>query len=300
MAYLKKNFFSESRRKKFSKTENNFQKKTQKKSLKNGRRAIVVLFFLTVLACLFFYFKTEFFFIWEKITGPVVVSTLPSKNTFNPSPVLGKIENLTQNLRGTYGVWVYRLESGESYGFNENQVFTAASLIKLPVMLTVYLETEENSLNLEEYRDRLEAMGQRSDNAAFNRTVKFLGETKIQETIDYLEMGKTSFAQNKTTPRDIGLFFQKLYQGNLISNQHQEEFFLFLTNSIYEDRIPAGVPAGTRVVHKIGTEIGAFADAGIIFAQKPFVLVIMSDGAREAEANEVLPQIAKTIWEFET
>jgi beta-lactamase class A len=229
-----------------------------------------------------------------------VISTLPPKPEFDPKPVLNEIEGLTSGMRGDYGVYVYRLESGDSHGIKETKVFTAASLIKLPVMLTVYQEAEKGNLNLADYQDKLAAMGKRSDNAAFSQVVGDLGGARIQTTIDELGMEATSFQENETTPRDIGLFFRKLYRGNLISKEHQEEFLNLLTETIYEDRIPVGIPGEIRVAHKIGTEIGSFSDAGIVFAEAPFVLVIMSDRARESEADEVLHQITKAIWDFET
>jgi beta-lactamase class A len=274
-------------------------RKKEKQSKKNGRWAVVIIFLTTTLASLFFYLKTEAPVIWEKITGPAVISTLPEETNLDPEEVLAEIEQLTQGLRGEYGVYVYRLESGESYGIKENQVFTAASLIKLPVMLAIYREAETGNLNLKDYQDKLEAMGKRSDNAAFNRVVVDLGEESIQAVIDSLGMKNTSFTKNQTTPADIGRFFRRLYQDRLITSEHREEFFDFLTDTTNETRIPAGIPDEIRVAHKIGTETGVFADAGIIFGQKPFLLVIMSDNARESEVTEVLPKIAKAVWEFE-
>lgn len=272
-------------------------KKRPKSPFIDGRWAIVGLFLLTAVASLFFYFQTEAPKIWRRITSPVVISTLPEE--FDPTPVLNEIESLTQDLSGTYGVYVYRLDEEVEYGLHQDEVFPAASLIKLPVMLTVYQEAEKGNLDLAKYKDKLQAMGKRSDNAAFNQMVKVLGEEKIQKTIDDLGMKKTSFEKNDTTPKDIGLFFQQLYQGEIIGDRHGEEILEFLTETEFENRIPAGIPEGVRVAHKIGTEIGSFSDAGIIFSQKSFVLVIISRNARESEANEVLPEIAKIVWEFE-
>jgi len=275
------------------------EKRKERESKKNGRWAIVVIFLLTVISSLFFYLKTELPIIWKKLTSPAVISTLPEGTVFDPGLVLAQIEGLTENFRGEYGVYVYRLDSKESYGVKEEEIFTAASLIKLPVMLTAYQESEKGSLKLDDYRGKLEAMGKRSDNNAFNQVVKVLGAEKIQKTINDLGMNKTSFAKNETSPADIGLFFWELYGGRLISDEHKNEFLSFLTDTIYEDRIPAGIPDDIRVAHKIGTETGAFSDAGIIFAEKPFILVIMSDGALESEAEEVLPKITQAVWKFE-
>lgn len=263
----------------------------------NGRWTIVVLFLLTVLASLFFYFQAEAPGFWQKLTSPAVISTLPDQ--FNPRPVLDQIKSLTKDLRGKYGVYIYRLGSQVEYGLKQEENFPAASLIKLPVILTLYQEAEKSNLNLDDYREMAEAMGKRSDNIAFNQIVELLGKEKIQQTIDLLDMKKTSFEKNETTPQDTALFFQKLYYGGLVSDEHREEIFSFLTETIYENRIPAGVPEGIQVVHKIGTEIGSFSDAGIIFSERPFILVIISKNARESEANEVLPEITRAIWEFE-
>jgi len=94
--------------------------------------------------------------------------------------------------------------------------------------------------------------------------------------------------------------FKKFYEGKLINQEHRDELLQFLTNTDFEGRIPKGVPEGVRVAHKIGTLAGIYSDAGIIFAEEPFVLVIMSRDARESEALEVLPEITQAVWEFET
>lgn len=265
----------------------------------DGRRTLIILFLLTAAASLFFYLKTEWPLLWQKITSPVILSSLPKGTVFDPSPILNEVKELTKDLRGVYGLYVYRLDSRESYGIKKTEVFPAASLIKLPVMLAVYQEGERGNLKLDDYREKVEVMGQRSDNAAFNQMVKLLGQEKIQEIINNLGMTKTSLAENETTPMEIGLFFQKLYEEELVTNDHRVEIFSFLTDSIYEDRIPAGLPENVLVVHKIGTELGSFSDAGIVFSEKPFILVIISKDARETEASEVLPKIAAAIWEFE-
>lgn len=263
----------------------------------NGRWTIPALFLLTVAASLFFYLKTEVPFLWQEATSPAVLSTLPGK--LNVEPVINNFKFLTQDLRGTYGFYVYRLTDQVEYGLYQNLVFPAASLIKLPVMLTAYQEAEKGAFDLDQYRSLIEAMGQRSDNAAFNQLIRILSEEKIQATIDALGMKDTSLARNDTTSADIGLFFEELWEGGVVSEAYRDEMLGFLTQTEHEERIPAGIPADVRVAHKIGTEIGSFSDAGIVFGPKPFILVLISKNARESEANQVLSQLAKIVWEFE-
>jgi len=308
-------------------------KKQEKPKLNNGDRLLIIgLFLTTVFLSGFLYFQPQISAFFqkikktpEKITSPLVITGGKEVKKFDPTSVLEEIKNLTNQLLGTYGVYVYRFEDGKEYGFQQNEIFPAASLMKLPVILTLYQEAEAGKINLEEeykllekdkrggagilqsrpagevytYRKLAELMGQYSDNTANNVLVKILGPEKIQQTIDNLGMKKTNFAKYETTPQDIGLFFRKLYEDGVVTSQHKEEILKFLTKTGFEDRIPAGIPKEIRVAHKIGTEIGVFSDAGIVFSQKPFVLVIISREAKESEAKEALPKIAKMVWEWE-
>jgi len=310
------------------------KKPVRKEKAGNGRRVIIGLFLTTVVVSLGFWLKTEIPGLWEKITSPLVISDIPLQKKFDPSSVLTEIENLTKGLRGTYGVYVYQLDGKNEYGIHQGEIFPAASLMKLPVMLTLYQEaqlrqgsagqasvdfletkyklTEKDKINgagilqgkpvgsTYTYRQLAEFMGQYSDNTANNILVKVLGQEKIQQTISKLGMTKTSFKNYTTTPEDIGIFFRQLYQGGIVNKENQDEILRFLTKTAFEDWIPAGLANDIRVAHKIGKDTGTFSDAGIIFVQKPFILVIMSKNTKESEAKEVLPKITQVVWEFET
>ena len=302
------------------------EKKRAREKKKNGRWAIVAIFLMTVLASLFFYLRAEWPGLGAKIFSPAVISTLPSDSNFNPDPVLKEIEALTADLKGTYGVYVYRFGTGQEYGFNEKQAFTAASLIKLPVLVALYERAEEGRIDLDKeyilketdkvkgagilyekevrtkytYRQLAHFMGQHSDNTAFKVVREFLGDTLINLTIGGLGMNKTSLKENKTTPREISLVWRYFYETKQLPKVRKEEIFNFLTETDFEDRIPAGLPDGARVAHKVGTETNSFSDAGIIFGESPFVLVMMSDGALKTEADQALVEMTKLIWEFET
>lgn len=245
--------------------------------------------------------------------------------TLKTEEAVQKITDLVKSLKGSYGVYVFNLTTKHSYGIKGNDIFTAASLIKLPVLLTLYQQAEKGQVSLEgryalrqedrrpgagslqyqpagktfSYRQLAELMGQQSDNTAFTALLRILGEKKIQATIEELGMSQTSFSKNETTPKDIGLFFRKLYGGSVVTREHRDEILAFLTKTAFEDRIPAGVPEGVKVSHKIGNEIGVFSDGGIVFGERPFILVIMSKNALEREAKTALPAITKVVWEFE-
>ncbi len=229
------------------------------------------------------------------------------------------------NYSGVYALYVVRLNDGSNYGINESGVMQAASLIKLPVLATLYKEADAGRIDLETkytlknsdkragagsltskpagmvltYRDLARAMGKQSDNTAFNIIRNVLGEEKINSVIKSIGMSKTNLTENETSPKDIGTFFEKLWKKEIVSEKSRDEILEYLTGTIYENWLVAGIPPDVRVAHKYGRELHVVNDAGIIYGDKPFVLVIMSDGVVEREADEIIPELAKIVYNVE-
>jgi beta-lactamase class A len=299
---------------------------------KGGEKWIGILFFGSILLSIFLWvggnlknnsFKFNLPKNSEKITP--TLSATPTPKQDQTVVIKNEIENLIKNLKGRYGVSVYNLTTKEGFGLKENDVFTAASINKLPVILTLYLQAEAGKIDLDSkytleaidkrtgagsiqsqkvgtiytYRKLAELMGQQSDNTAFAALRRILTDQKIQSVIDSLGMSHTSLVNSETSPGDVNLFFRKLYSGSILKRENRDEILTFLTKTIYETRIPAGVPLDIKVAHKIGSDIGVVGDAGIVFAPKPYILVILSGEVLEGEANLVLPKISKSVWDFE-
>lgn len=238
-----------------------------------------------------------------------------------------EIKAKVNNLDGVYGVYVKRLDDGSFYGINIDESFEAASLNKLAVMLAILKEVEEKRLNLDKkevlreedknsgsgnlykreagtqvsYRELLTLMGKESDNTAFRMARRILGDQKILNVLEDFGIDASSLLlEGKTSPREIGDFFYKAYKTTLIREELKDLFFDSLTNTIYEDLIPKGIPGNIKVSHKYGSLLHVRNDAGIVFSQKPFVLVILSKGIVEKDAKEVIPQISRIVYEKES
>ena len=216
---------------------------------------------------------------------------------------LAKIENtkkqfksLTDDYSGIYAFYIYDLNGNYFYGENYQEKMQAASLIKLPVIYLTYLESQKGNLDINEYRSYLEAMGKRSDNQAFIKMVSILGKENINKAIINLGMSKTSLEENITTPEDIGLFFKKLKNYEILNKENTDEFLEFLTDTSCEKWLRPGIPSEIRLAHKYGREVHAVNDAGIVFSDKPFVLVIMTDGVVESEADKIFPELSKLLY----
>src|SRR4030042_2609872 len=231
----------------------------------------------------------------------------------------------TESISGMWGLYVIRLSNGYSYGVDDDEVFQAASLIKLPLMAPMFREAEKGNLNLNDkyklkssdkvsgsgslygkpagyeitYQNLIDLMGKQSDNTAFNICKKYLGDEKISEVINKIGMTKTNLSKNETSAKDIGNFFENLWKGNIVGNENKEKILDSLTNTLYENWLVAGIPKGIRVAHKYGREVHVINDAGIIYTEKPFVIVILSKGVVENEADQTFVQITKAVYNIE-
>lgn len=283
----------------------------------------------------------------SSIKIPVIISNTNSVVFENeptiipiPTPVFEElkkeVEEMVKPLKGMYGVYFESLDTRilgykdttakKSFNINGETKFTAASMIKLPVLITLYREAEAGRVNLDEeytlkqadkwtgsgslyyrpvgtvvsYRKMAELMGQQSDNTAWHIIENLLGKTKIEQTIKILGMRDSSYADGVITPNDIGLLFRKLYQEPILSEKSRDEILRYLTKTIYENRLPAGLPEGIRMAHKVGSEIRVISDGGIVYGEKPYVLVVLSQEVNEIEAGKVLPEIGKLVYEAVT
>ncbi len=69
----------------------------------------------------------------------------------------------------------------------------------------------------------------------------------------------------------------------------------------FNDAIPAGLPAGpsrVEVAHKTGNITRIHHDAAIVYAKRPYVLVILVRGIQEQKVSAALmEQISRTVYE---
>lgn len=206
----------------------------------------------------------------------------------------------TNEYSGVYAFYIYDLNGDYYYGYNHQEVMQAASLIKLPVMYLTFKKMEDGFLDRNIYEKELEAMGKRSDNGAFLRTVNALGKEEISRSIIELGMNNTSLTENLTTPEEVGLFFKKLYLGDLLNNEDTQKFENYLTDTNFEKWLRYGIPAEVKLIHKYGREVHSVSDGGIVMSKNPFVLVIMTDGVIEKEADDLIPKLSKLLYDEHT
>lgn len=117
--------------------------------------------------------------------------------------------------------------------------------------------------------------------ARVNATAHALGADSIA-VLRGVEDGKAfqRGLNNTTTARDLAILLDAVAAGRAASPAASDTIRAMLLAQEFNDGIPAGLPAGTRVAHKTG-EITAIAhDAAIVYpdGRGPYVLVVLTRG----------------------
>jgi beta-lactamase class A len=88
--------------------------------------------------------------------------------------------------------------------------------------------------------------------------------------------------------------------GRLGGAAAQTWLYPLLTGTVEETGIPAGVPAGTTVVHKTGWYDTVEDDAALVNGPHgQYVLVVCTDGDASDAGWSLLAQISQRVWQYE-
>jgi beta-lactamase class A len=150
-------------------------------------------------------------------------------------------------------------------------------------------------------RQLCELMIDVSSNLATNLLIEKLGVENIRATVHSLhademnvlrgvEDGK-AFAKglnNTTTALGLVQLLEAIARGEAVDQDSSRQMIEILEGQKFNEGIPAGVPPGTRVAHKTGEITKIHHDAAIVFAPKPFVLVILVRGLADIKDSAAL------------
>lgn len=102
---------------------------------------------------------------------------------------------------------------------------------------------------------------------------------------------------NVTTSSDLARLWEDEAAGRAGGAAAQRYLYPLLTNTAYEDGIPAGVPSGTKVVHKIGVVDDQVNDAGLVLSgpRGAYVLTVCTEGG----GWSLVADVARAVARFE-
>jgi beta-lactamase class A len=227
---------------------------------------------------------------------------LKPESLLNTAPCRQKLTSWLSTQDSQWGVVVHDLARNEKFLFNNGQQFHAASVMKLATAVSVFEWMNKNSLSLDSaaqdqaIRDRLALLINRSDNNQWAVLGSIVGLKNTQDLLQKEGLAGSNIFKNTMTPQDVSLLLHKIYSGKLV-NQEQQQFLLTsMQNTMNENRIPAGLPKDIITPHKYGTWQANIHDAGIVFANNPYIIVVMTNSVYNPEQK--IAQFSNLVYQI--
>ncbi|MDI6600926.1 MAG: class A beta-lactamase-related serine hydrolase [Thermoanaerobacteraceae bacterium] len=246
------------------------------------------------------------------------------------------IERYIQESDIDASIYIKSMRGNFEFKYKETRVMPSASLIKLPMMAYIYKLAYEDKLDMEQklsprrhqivsgsgivknlhadmgysIRDLTYLMITVSDNTAANILIDYLGMDRINEEIEKLEMKDTvlkrhmmDFAaraagiDNLTTVQDMAVFFEKLYNGDVVNYLASREMLEILKDQRFRV-MNYYLPERFKAAHKTGSLDGYEHDCGIIFSQEDdMIICVMTSGFKnDYEGIDYIKGLIKTMY----
>ena len=245
------------------------------------------------------------------------------------------IAEVKSEKRATHvSVYFRDLSNGPWIGIGENELFSPASLLKVPILIAALKKEEQspgfinkqikylhhttdttnpnildsliktgNSYSIENLIYRMIAF---SDNEAKNMILENLDT----ETLDkiYSDLGidipGLRSPDDFMTVKDYSSFFRILYNATYLNKKMSEKALEYLSHSNFSKGLLGKLPADVVVAHKFGergladSNTKQLHDCGIIYKSgRPYVLSVMTRGTDFDELASVISEVSLMVYE---
>lgn len=161
----------------------------------------------------------------------------------------------------------------------------------------------------------LDRMITRSSNLATNAVIAIVGAERANATARALGARRMNVLRgvedtkayeagrnNTTSARDLAALLAALERGDAAAAASIDSMRAILLRQEFNDRIPAGLPPGTRVAHKTGEITAVAHDAAIVYPagnRAPYVLVVLTRGIRDTKLSAALAaDISRLVYDY--
>lgn len=295
------------------------------------------------IGCLTIFILVFFGFLWfnarpkeSRIISPIPESPTPKQQSVfsflqrkkTPSDLADKVNNTIGDEWNDYSVMVEDYNTDFSMGLSETEIFTAASVNKVPILAALYYQAQNGKIDLDRditlQQNEIQDYGtgslryaepgtvysiktlarlmiKQSDNtAAYILGNEIVGLDTIQSLVQQWGMTQTDLVNNKTSNKDISLLFRKIYDEKIVNHAYTQEMLSFLKDTDFETRLPKELPDTVTVFHKIGTEVGTIHDAGIVTDGELtyYIGVFTNDQTDDASSEKLIAKISKVVYDY--
>ena len=236
---------------------------------------------------------------------------------------------------GDVGFYCRYLDEERVWMHNPDLPLIAASVIKLPIMATAIRDIASGRLDpdavvricpemkkpscgaLTYLHDGIEVtvmdlitlMIILSDNTATNILIDRLTPQHVNATMEGLGIPgiclrrrlfepalSAQGIQNTVTARGIGLLLERMAAGALLGRREDDRMLGILLNQRLNGKLPFYLHSeGIRCAHKTGEDDGITHDVGIVYAERPFVICMLSNNVEVPAFERLMQDTARTL-----
>ncbi|MFH1453063.1 MAG: serine hydrolase [Armatimonadota bacterium] len=249
-----------------------------------------------------------------------------------------EVSTLIKGVKAKFGIAVTDLNKKNLFLYNADEVFPAASIIKIPILIELLCQVQKKKNNLKK-RDTLKNSDKVggsgvlqfmdndlkptvldlaklmiiiSDNTATNMLIDILGMDAVNKMMRSLGIVKTVLgrklhidpkaltSKNFATPRDIMILLEKIYDKNFMQPKYRDMALNILSEQQYNDKISADFPEDVKFAHKTGEINSVRSDAGIVLNKdNPFIIVVLTKNVENIKkVDQIISKIGLLALKF--
>jgi len=218
---------------------------------------------------------------------------------------LAEMQEIFDDYRFKTSFYIIDLESGASIGYNADKVHSAASTVKAGFAMYCFKQIAAGNAKYNDtmkYEEKhfikgsgstqdsvfgtvftIKALLYRqlynSDNVAHLMLVDFFGYDGYNQMMNDLGVEHTIGRASKYgdfTPQELGLIWQEIYNFK-DTCEEGKLFWEYLTSNLYNEIDVALDEKYPETAHKSGWNSKGYHEAGIVMAERPYVVVVMTE-----------------------
>lgn len=275
----------------------------------------------------------------QLLLTPTIEKRHSEVTTMYQSSEMSGLKQKLNNLMTQYpavkpAIYVWEYEQGRYIDINANEMYPAASIIKLPVLVRMFKSIEANQFTIydemkmiEPYRSSGSGNLQYSQ-AGKSYTMDYLAKIMIQDSdntstnmimsklggMDDVNMGLRDWGisktyvrtwlpdlkgTNKTTASDMAKILYNLDNPGFLNINSREYIIDYMSHVKNNRLIQAGLGEGALFIHKTGDIGTMLGDAGIVYAPngKKYIVVILAKRPHNSyQGKEFIVKASELIY----
>ena len=249
--------------------------------------------------------------------------------------ILDGIRLEMDSIPGHTGFYYFNLATGKEYGVRDDEVFGAASVIKLPLFMHVLAECAAGRMSMDEQLTITEAdkvpicgaltlftgnvtadirtlcrlMISISDNTATNKLIDRCTIPGTQDGFRAMGLEKTQLTRklfdrsaslkglrNTICPREIGHLLIMLHRNEFVSEAFCKEVIDTLLLQQVDHKLNGKICGEVSIAHKTGEDDELSNDVGIVYAHQPFVICFAGHDTDVYRWEDLMRRVAYDLY----